>query len=252
VDLKGSYNITNDNPSEPKQSSAGHINSVFQFLGLQLRPPGGLKEKFLAIFAVTILSTCSYLANSGMDGIKEFFFPDMVQERMQAAQKNIEQKVNNIEQISKSISDRISSVDDKVGYQIKSDLSLLKQAIDDLQPEIAIAGKIGGDAVRRFAEAKQNELESLGFSTSSDFLLSLGEGATVCVDGYVFGIRPAVGSVAIEASLSGGGKTITSAIQPGGSLVLEKPNKEIIQVAYQGRYVAGKEARYGFSVICPK
>ncbi len=70
-----------------------------------------------------------------------------------------------------------------------------------------------------------------------------GQGATVCPDGYIFGMRHR-DDTSITAVLSGGGLRTEQALQPGGSLVLTKASGGLVQVGYQGNM----ETRYSLSV----
>jgi len=236
--------------SEAPATKTFSSDLISRCLGVQIHSPGGLPQKIQAATIGLVAIAITFFVGHWSSDIYSFMFPDAAQQRAEALQKVIADKVNSIEQLSRKITDNLSGSENALGLGLKSDTDRLLDAIEELRPELQAAGKIGGDASRLFAEAKQNELNRQRFSVASDFVIPSGQGATVCPDRYIFGIRSSV-NTSIEATLSGGGTSTTSALQPGNSLTLKNAEGKVIQVGYQGKFGENENALYGFSVICP-
>ncbi|MFS8049432.1 hypothetical protein [Rhizobium sp. BR 314] len=241
--------VSSNGNSIDENSKRTFLNYVISFFGLELRSPGGRKEKILAIFSAIIVFSIGSVSNIGLTKLSDFFFPDATQKSLVATQEKIQEKVTNIEAIGKSITNQISAVDGKLSANLNSDIERLKEAVTSLQPDIAYVGTASGEAVRLFTEVKQNDIKKRNFSVLSDFVVPSGQGATVCPDRYIFSMKEAVGT-SIEAALSGGGGQTRSALAPGDSVYLKTATGNIVQVAYQSKYGEGKDATYGFSVFC--
>lgn len=229
----------------------GILNFAFRCIGIDLPSSGGIKQKILVTLSAAVLAVVSFFAGHGGDAIYNWLFPDAAQMRVQQLQEMIATKTENIEKLSERISSQISSGGNDLAENAISDASKLVAALRDLQPDLASVGKIADDTSRTFVEAKQKELNRQGFSVSSDFLIQPGQGATVCIDRYIFGIT-ANGTTAVSATLSGNGTYTGGSLQPGNSLTLKNAEGKSIQVGYQGKFGEDGNVRYGFSVICPK
>lgn len=224
-------------------------NSIFRWLGIQLKPPGGLKEKAMAVSAATTLLVCGFAANRGLEMASDYLFPDATLDQVITAQGVISDKVSRIEALSETISKQVGNTESYLGKSLQLDTEILISEIKGLQAEVLHVAELGGNAAKSFADAKRSELLAQKFSKQSDFVLPSAQGATVCPERYIFGFQKATNST-ISATLSGDGTQITQALQPGSSLTLNKSAGGFVQVGYQGRYGTENNPLYGFSVIC--
>jgi hypothetical protein len=237
--------------SEPNIPEHSLSNSIFRWLGIQLRPPGGIWQKISAILAASTLLIIGFVANRTLDGITDYLFPDATLHQVLTTQEIISNKVSSIESLSASISKQVEDGESYLSKSLQSDTELLVSELKELRTAVQTSVEVGGRAAKSFAEAKGAELLSQNFSKQSDFMLLSGQGATVCPDGYIFGMRYR-DDTSIIAVLSGGGLRTEQVLQPGGSLVLTKASGGLVQVGYQGKYGNENSPLFGFSVICTK
>lgn len=220
------------------------------WLGLKLNPPGGPKQKAQAAAVALLLLVGGFVANKALETASDNLFPDSAKIKAETLQENISDKVQSIELLSEKIHAGLSNLDAETSEAIERDTRNLMTAIESLRPDILAAQALGNDAARQFADAKLRDLSKAGFSTSADFVIPTGGGATVCSDGYVFGTGPSNIGNEIRASLSGPeGRDGPHSISPGQSVRVET-NRGLVQVSLQDIDVNGS-GQQGFSVNCP-
>lgn len=226
-------------------------NDALNWIGLRLRPPGGPKQKAMAAtFALTLL-VGGFVADRVLDMASDSLFPDTAAIRAETLQNTIAGKVQSIESLSGKIYAELDGIDGEAAASIERDTKALMLAIDSLRPDILTAQSLSNDAARRFADAKQRDLATAGFSTEADFVVPLGDGATVCPDGYVFGTSTAnSGTSEVLASLSGPhGKHPQVWIAPGEAVEVNTPDG-VVRVSLQS-FDSNGSGLMGYSVNCP-
>ncbi|QBX34603.1 hypothetical protein E4191_07675 [Paracoccus liaowanqingii] len=231
---------------------SGDQSDGLAWLGLRLRPPGGPKQKALAAAAGVALLLGGFIADEALDKISDAIFPDAAVIRAEALQNNIAKKVDNIESLSGKITSQLVGMDAKASAAIQRDTAELMLAIQNLRPELRAVESMSAGTLRRFADAKQRELTSAGYSTDPDFVVPDGGGATVCRDGYVFGAKrvDTTAGPRVQLNLAGpAGKSNPVHAESGEGISVDTGNG-LVQVVLQDSNVDGS-GMLGFSVNCP-
>lgn len=208
--------------------------------------PRNLRKKAMAGGAACVLFLVGFAAETALGFATGVFIPDRAAEEAMALQRNIDAKADSIQTLSQSIQSKLETMDGGTG--IAEETAQLLAAINDLRPDIYAAAEMSGRTVTRLMQAKGSDLSSLGFSAASDFDLRTGQGATVCAQGYTFGVSHSHGDVVI-GRLSGEGENQRSSLSPGESVSLTTGDGGLVAVAYRG-LSDDQNGIFGFDVTC--
>lgn len=197
--------------------------------------------------AGTTLFLFGFVGETALDRVKDFFFPDLVEEKVIQLQENIDSKTDTIMELSESIKSQLSEIgaDSTLGQET----SQLIAAIESLRPDIYKAADLSSENLQRLVSAKERELAARGVSASPDIELLAGRGATICGFGNSFGFTTTSSKGTISIQLAVGGRDFLKTINPGATISLQNGSGETIAVNYVG--FNDTTNLYAFDVSCP-
>lgn len=207
------------------------------------------RERIRWAAAGTALFLAGFVGETVLDEVKKFFMPDLVEKKVIELQADIESKTGAIMKLSQSIESQLSEIgaDSTLGQETTQ----LIAAIESLRPDIYKAADLSSEHLQRLVSAKDRELSMRGVSTSPDFELLPGRGATVCGFGNSFGFMLTSGKGVIDARLSGSAKSSNhKTLYPGEDIRVSVEEGASISVNYVG--FNDTTGLYAFDVSCPR
>lgn len=207
------------------------------------------RRKIMASISGVVVFVIGFVANEGLGELKDRLMPDQAEAQAQRIRESIDKKTDTIAKISAQMQSRLEAMGGDP--QLAKDTQELLAAINALNPDLRDAAEMGSTTVNRLISAKNTDLDRRGFSTTPDFLLPSGGGATVCPERYSFGfydVDPSTPQVTVR--LSGDQQDTNDRNRnPGGSVYLDTPDGGLVEVGYVGVSDA-QNGIYGFNVIC--